>query len=210
MVFCSQNTLAMKKKILTLLAAMAFIALHAFGQEQNIKDAYFDFTISRNVKGSEKSIEKTKKILLRSNELSVKQRANVTYHLGRMYEDVGQPDSAIVYYGQSLKGEPNYSVVHRALAFIYLDKSKVFVGQLNAANQAKNADARAKAFKQYKAMVQNALPHLEKYQACEVDEETLVMITSLYKNIKEEQSIVSLPSRLKALSGTCVSLLEDE
>ena len=200
----------MKNKILTALVLLALIGHKTSAQEQSIKDAYFDFTISRNVKGNDELIEKTKKLLLRSNELSLKQRTNVGYHLGRMYEEAEKPDSALVYYGQSLKGEPNYAVIHRALGFIYLAKSKVFIGQFNAANQAKNADASAKAFKQYKAMVEKALPHLEKYQACEPDEETLAIITNLYKSIKDEQSIASLQSRLKTLSTTCVSLLEDE
>lgn len=182
----------------------------ASAQEKNINDAYQQFMFSRMTKGNDVLIEQTRGLLARAKELNAKRQANVAYHLGRMYEEVGKPDSALVYYAQSLKGEPNYSVIHRALGFIYLNQSKVFVAQMNAANAAKNADANAKAYNQYKAVVLKALPHLEKYQACDPDDETLDVITNLYKSIKDSQAVATLPARLKTLAGTCVSLLEDE
>lgn len=127
-----------------------------------------------------------------------------------MFEEVGDPDNALLHYAESMKGEPNYFVLHRAMGFIYLNKTKPFVRQMNEASAAKNVIANSKAFESYKAVVQKALPHLEKYQACEPDDDTLAIITNLYKSIKEPQASAKLPERLTSLGQTCVSLLEDE
>ncbi|WP_162796031.1 tetratricopeptide repeat protein [Pedobacter nanyangensis] len=197
----------MMKKMLTLcvLLGTAF-AVNA----QNAKEGYQDFTVYRTTKGDAEHIAKMKKLLQQQEQLSPKQVTNLQYHLGRMHEEIGDAESALVYYEQSLKGEANYTVLRRALGFIYLGKTKPFVKQMNEASAAKNATANANAFSKYKEMVLKALPHLEKYQACEPDEETLTIITNLYKSIKDQQSIASLPSRLKTMEGSCVTLLDDE
>lgn len=177
---------------------------------QNTNQGYHDFTVYRTTKGSAASIAKMKTLLQRQDQLSPKQVTNLQYHLGRMHEEVGDAENALLYYEQSLKGEGNYTVLRRALGFIYLNKTKAYVKQMNEASAAKNATANANAFSKYKEMVLKALPHLEKYQACEPDEETLNIITNLYKSIKDQQSIASLPNRLKTMEGTCVTLLDDE
>jgi len=199
----------MKRKLflITILSLTYFIS---FAQEDNIDDAYLNYKVSRNVKGNTKSIEKLSALLKRSSELSVKQVANVEYHLGRMYEEIGTADSAIVHYENSLKGEPNYSVLHRALGFIYLAKTKPAVAKMNEASKTKDAAANAKAFGEYKALVKKAIPYLEKYQACEPDDETLTTINNLYKSIKDSESLKTLDARLKANADKCVSLLADE
>jgi tetratricopeptide (TPR) repeat protein len=182
----------------------------SFAQSKSIKDAYFDFTVNRSEKGNAKSVETSLALLKRSSELTPKQITNVEYHIGRMYEEMGDVENAIPHYENSLKGEPNYFVIHRALGFIYLAKTKPFVAQMNEASKSKDATANAKAFAQYKVLVQKAIPYLEKYQACEPDDETLTIITNLYKSINDMQSIVTLEARLKPLAAKCVSLLEDE
>ena len=199
----------MKRKLflITILCLTYFIS---FAQGDNIDDAYLKYKVSRNVKGNIKSIENLSALLKRSSELSVKQVANVEYHLGRMYEEMGTVDSAIVHYENSLKGEPNYSVIHRALGFIYLAKTKPAVTKMNEASKAKDAAGNAKAFAEYKLLVKKAIPYLEKYQACEPDEQTLATITNLYKSIKDLESPKTLDARLKANAVNCVSLLEDE
>lgn len=189
---------------------LAFVFTSTFAQDKSAQDAYFDYKVSRNVKGDEKSITKVLTLLKTESQLSVKQVANASYHLGRMYEEFGKPDSAIIFYEKSLKGEPNYSVIHRALGFIYLAKTKPIIAAMNEANKAKDVTGNTKAFAKYKEMVIKALPYLEKYQACEPDEETLATITNLYKSIKDTQSLATLETRLKPLATNCVSLLEDE
>lgn len=197
----------MRKEMLTLcvLLGTAFVV-----NAQNANQGYHDFTVYRTTKGSAASIAKMKILLQQQDQLSPKQVTNVQYHLGRMHEEIGDAENALLYYEQSLKGEANYTVLRRALGFIYLSKTKPFVKQMNEANAAQNATANASAFSKYKEMVLKALPHLEKYQACEPDEDTLNIITNLYKSIKDQQSIASLPNRLKTMEGNCVTLLDDE
>ncbi len=198
----------MRKKMLTLcvLLGTAFVV----NAQNTAKEGYRDFKLYRTTKGNAESIAKMKTLLQQQDQLSAKQVTNLQYHLGRMHEEIGDPENALLYYEQSLKGEANYTVLHRALGFIYLGKTKPFVKKMNEASAAKNAIANANAFSKYKDMVLKALPHLEKYQACEPDEETLNMITNLYKSIKDQQLIASLPDRLKTMEGTCVTLLDDE
>ncbi|SOD11239.1 hypothetical protein [Pedobacter xixiisoli] len=198
----------MKKNILTLCLLMGSCII--VNAQKSAKENYHDFTVYRTTKGSDALIKKVSALLEQKDELTGKQLANVEYHLGRMYEEVGDSDNALLHYTESIKGEPNYVVIHRAMGFIYLNKTKVFVKQMNEASAAKNVIANSKAFEKYKAMVQKALPHLEKYQACEPDEQTLTIITNLYKSIKEQQAIATLSARLKPLAENCVSLLEDE
>lgn len=198
----------MRKKMLTLciLFGTAFMA----NAQNPAKEGYRNFTVYRTTKGSAENIAKMKALLQQQDQLSSKQVTNLQYHLGRMHEELGDAENALLYYEQSLKGEADYTALRRALGFIYLSKTKPFVKQMNEANAAKNATANANAFSKYKEMVLKALPHLEKYQACEPDEETLNIITNLYKSIKDQQSIASLPNRLKMMEGSCVTLLDDE
>lgn len=198
------------KRTYLIILMLTSICLSSFSQSNVAQEAYFAYKVGRNVKGNEKSIASTIMLLKMSDQLTLKQVTNASYHLGRMYEEVGKPDSAIIYYEKSLKGEPNYSVIHRALGFIYLTKTKPIIASMNEASKAKDVAGNTKAFAKYKEMVIKALPYLEKYQACEPDEETLATITNLYKSIKDLQSLASLETRLKPLAANCVSLLEDE
>jgi len=181
-----------------------------FAQSKSIKEAYSDFTVNRTNPVTAKIIAETLALYKRTDELTAKQVTSVAYHLGKMYEETENPNEAIIYYEQSLKGEPNYFVPHRALGFIYLNKSKVFADQMRAANQAKDVAAYTKAKDEYKLVMLKSIPHLEKYQACEPDDETLAIITSFYKFIKDTQSLSSMEARFKVLSEKCVSLLDDE
>lgn len=68
-----------------------------------------------------------KTLLQQQDQLSPKQVTNLQYHLGRMHEEIGDAENALLYYEQSLKGEANYTVLRRALGFIYLSKTKAFI-----------------------------------------------------------------------------------
>lgn len=205
-----KSTLVMKKKHL-LIYALLFLGFHAVAQTKTVHEGYEAFKQYRNTNADQpKLLLKMLTLLADSNQLSVKQITNVQYHIGRIYEEMEQPDDAIGYYEKSLKREPDYEVVHRALGFIYLAKTKPFVEQMNLANKNKDAVANAKAYNSYKKVIQKAIPYLEKYQACSPDEETLAIIGNLYKSIKDTQAMLTLPERLKTLSLKCVTLLDDE
>lgn len=197
------------KKIYISCLFLFFSFVSAIAQP-NAKDAYEKFTLYRTSNDDKlKQIEETLNLLKLADQLSPKQITNINYHLGRLYEEVKSPDSAIQYYEKSLVGEPNYFVIHRALGFIYLAKSTEAVEKINLTKKEADVEGNKKAIADYKTVILKAIPYLEKYQACDPDDETLTIITNLYKTLKDTTAIETLDSRLKELAKTCVSLLED-
>ena len=198
-------------KVLLIISFLLLCTTQGFSQKKAKEDPYQEFKFYRNTDVDKpKHITKMLALLTMTPELSIKQKTNVRYHLGRMYEELEKPDSASVYYNLVLKDEPDYEVVHRALGFIYLEKTKSYVEEINKAKKENNAAANTKAFAGYKLMVQKAIPHFEKYQACAPDDETLAMLNNLYKSIKDTQAITTLDARLKVLAKRCVTMLDDE
>ncbi len=199
----------MKKLIITL--SICLLAMSTFSQSKTAKELYDSFKIYRtNNDDKPNQIVNTLVLLKLSDQLTAKQVTNVNYNLGRLYEEIEQPDNAIPYYEQSLIGEPNYEVIHRALGFIYLAKSGVAAAKINEAKAKSDVEGSKNAFAAYKGYILKAIPHLEKYQACDPDEETLNIIINLYKSLKDSKSVETLNARLKEMSGKCVNLLEDE
>lgn len=199
----------MKKQIICL--TICLISINSFAQTKSVKDLYENFKEYRTSNDDKPDqITKTLELLRFSDQLTSKQITSINYNLGRMYEDVEEPEKAIPYYEKSLVGEPNYEVVHRALGFIYLAKSTGAVAKINEAKAKNDVEGNKKAFAEYKALILKALPHLEKYQACDPDEETLNIIINLYKSLKDTKSIETLNTRLKEMSGKCITLLDDE
>lgn len=199
----------MKKQIICLLVCLW--SINSLAQSNSVKDLYESFKQYRTTNDDKPSqIVKTLELLKFADQLTAKQLTNINYNLGRMYEDIGEADKAIPYYEKSLIGEPNYEVVHRALGFIFLAKSTSAVAKINETKAKNDVEGNKKAFEAYKILILKALPHLEKYQACDPDEETLNIITNLYKSFKDTKSIETLNARLKEMSGKCVTLLDDE
>jgi len=95
----------MKKTLTLCLLIASYVAVQA---QKSVKDSYRDFTYYRTGKGDENKIKKAKALLNDKSELTPKQLTNVEYYLGRMYEELGNPDSALVHYIESVKLEPNY------------------------------------------------------------------------------------------------------
>ena len=63
---------------------------------------------------------------------------------------------------------------------------------------------------QYKQFLVKALPHLEKAQACDPNEDTLIALQYIYQSLKTPEKITTLDNRLKALSVNCISLIKDD
>lgn len=199
----------MKKLILSL--SICLMAMSSFAQTKSAKELYDNFKIYRTSNDDKPTqIVKTLELLKLADQLTLKQITNINYNLGRMYEDIEEPEKAIPYYEKSLIGEPNYEVIHRALGFIYLAKSGVSAAKINEAKAKSDVEGSKKAFEEYKSYIQKAIPHLEKYQACDPDEDTLNIIVNLYKSLKDTKSIETLNARLKDMNGKCVNLLDDE
>lgn len=199
----------MKNILLTTFFALLITQI-TYAQKQDIKDLYFDYLQVR-MDADEKPEAKTKAIALldRSSELTKTQLGNVSYHLGRLYEEDGEIDKSVPYYEESIRITPGYYVPYRALGFMYYKKCADLSQKLNGIDKAKDSDGYKKASDELKALSLKTAKYLEKSQACDPDDEIFAMIKNLYKNLKDNNALATLNDRLKALSADCVTLLED-
>ncbi len=196
----------MRKVLITLFILGAFSKVYS----QNVADLYRAYTVIRTTNDNKLgAIDVATNLLKRSAELTNNQIANLNFNLGRLHEETKREEKAIPYYEASLKLAPDYYVTHRALGNLYIKKSFPLVQKMNEAGKAGQMDVHAKFFAEYKKLVLTALPHLEKAQACDPDEQGLAQIRSLYNNIKDLTAINTIEDRLKKFSVTCVDLLED-
>lgn len=194
-------------KFLMMSLLLAACSLHSMAQDGN---TYDDFKIYRNTaEDKPEAIMKMKMLLADSAKLTSKQLTNINYHIGRLFEELELPDSAEIYYNQTLKGEPNYEVVHRGLGFIYLDRSKTVAAEMEKIPHTEK-EARAKLYAIYKEIVLKAIPHFEKYQACDPDDDTLGIILMLHQTVKSGETQETINERIKKLGGNCVTLLDDD
>ncbi len=190
-----------------------FILLTSFSNvfsQKSIAELYTAYTIIRTTNDNKLgAIDVAINLLKRSTELTNSQIANLNFNLGRLYEETMDVEKAIPYYEASLKLAPDYYVTHRALGSIYVKGTNPLVKKMNDAGNAKQMDLYGKLFAEYKQVIVKALPHLEKAQACDPDEQSYKQITNLYKNIKDLAAIGTLDARLKKHAITCVDLLDD-
>ena len=192
---------------------IGFLLLASFSNaysQKTIAELYSAYTVIRTTNDNKlAAIDVAINLLKRSPELTNSQIANLNFNLGRLYEETMEIEKAIPYYEASLKLAPDYYVTHRALGNIYLKKSDPLVKKMNDAGNAKQMDLYGKLFAEYKKLIVKAIPHLEKAQACDPDEQNLSQIKNLYKNIKDLAAMNTLNERLKKLAVSCVDLLDD-
>jgi hypothetical protein len=198
----------MPKKIFLIILTL-FVSCATFAQSaaDSVYNKYLDFNLARLDGEQDKVLELGKEIIPVADKLPEKARINFYFSAGKMYEDNNQPDNALVYYQKVAAAVPNYWVVHRALGYLYLNDVKSIEKKLNAAQTDKALND--KLFASYEKAVRKTLPHLEKAQACDPTDETLIIIKLLYKNIKDTTGLNSLDARLKTLSKDCIDLLDD-
>ncbi|MEO6150599.1 MAG: hypothetical protein ABIP28_10575 [Mucilaginibacter sp.] len=140
-------------------------------------------------------------ILPDTAKLPLNTRINFYNIAGKLYED-GQSVKAVTYFERVAAAAPGYYVAHRALGFLYLKEVEEARKKLNASGGNKQLNAA------YIAAVKKALPHLEKAQACDPSPETLAIITSLYKGIKDPEGLSSLDARLAEAQKKCIDILD--
>lgn len=200
----------MKKRLLYILLLLATPPF-CFAQTKSVKDLYWDYSQIR-MEDTQKTqaISLAEELIKRAPELSKTQLGNVTYHLGRLYEETGNTEKAIPFYEQAIKITPAYFVPYRALGFIFLSKCNAIGAKMNEAGKAKDLKLHKELYAKYRETALQALPYLEKSQACDPDEETKTIINNLYQSLKDTASIASLDERLKKSATNCISLLEDE
>jgi tetratricopeptide (TPR) repeat protein len=146
-------------------------------------------------------------ILNSSEKLPAKTQTKFYAFMAKLYEDAKQADNAIKYYELVVAAEPDYYIAHRALGYLYLDKANVAAIAIN--QNTGNKISYDNAVAAYAALVKQALPHLEKDEACNSDADELAQIKRLYDKIKDKKGQLSLDTRLKQLAGKCVDLLTD-
>lgn len=162
---------------------------------------YLDMDVARTKKELSKALLIGESILPNAGKLPEKTRIMFYNSLAKLYDDSFQADQAIIYYDKVLAAQPDYYVPHLALGYIYFNK----VSDVSKKLQIAKGDAKLMA--DYKAVASKALPHLEKAEACDPNDETLDMIKTLYTAIKDTAGLNTLKTRLAALSKNCITVL---
>lgn len=164
----------------------------------DVYNKYADFNLALLQSEHDKAIDLGEQILPDSAKLPQKVRTSFYNGLAKLYEDDSQSIKAIMYYNRVLAAQPDYYVAHRALGYLYIKDIAV-----KPANDAV-VDAA------YISKVKKALPHLEKAQACDPNDDTLALIKQLYSNIKDQQGLSTLTARLTGLKKKCMDILNDQ
>jgi len=197
----------MSKRIVLIIISV-FAVLHAKCQSaDSVYNQYLDFNLVRFQGADDKIMELGEKIIPNAGKLPEKARISFYFSIGKMYEDDDQPDKALPYYEKVATAVPDYYVVHRAIGYIYYDRSKAIADKINAAGNSKTITDSLSNL--YLEMTRKALPHLEKAQACDPSDDTLGIIKSLYQKLNDQQSLNTLDDRLGQLKKNCIDILND-
>lgn len=197
----------MIRKAAVVIAILMISSLVHAQSADSVYNQYLDFNLARFQGEQDKVIALGEAILPNAEKLPEKARANFYFSAGKMYEDDGQPDKAIIYYQKVALAVPDYYVAHRALGYLYADKAKQVEKQV--ALSADNKTMLAQLTSAYQRAVNTALPHLEKAQACDPDDDTLQLIKTLHKKLNDEAGLNSLDERLRQLRKNCIDILPD-
>jgi len=197
------------KKITFLLL---FVLLALSVQAQTTTDSVLfnklgDFDLARFNNDQGEAMRIGESILTDTAKLSIKMRTNFFARMAKLYEDDDQNTKAITYYQKVIATTPDYYVAQRALGYLYDDEAEEIHLKLYITKS--DDPAYRSLFDSYKARVLKALPHLEKAQACDPNDDSLDLIRILYQNIHDEQGLNSLNTRLKNEGKNCVDMLSD-
>lgn len=185
----------MLKRLLPAICLL-FIVSFAYAQTADeVYNKYLDFNLARLQGETDKAIDLGEELLPNAGLLKVNTRNSFYYSIGNLYENNSQSLKAIEYYEKVVAAVPDYYVAQRGLGYLY----------------AKQADAlKATGGANYITAVRKALPHLEKAQACDPDDDTLKLIKLFYSNINDKNGSSTLNDRLKSLKKNCIDLLDDK
>ncbi|GAB3931524.1 tetratricopeptide repeat protein [Mucilaginibacter myungsuensis] len=195
-----------KKYIIVILLASLCSPLLA-QQNKSAFERYGEFNLARLSGETNAALDMGLRLMDSLSDLPAKSRIIYFNSMGRLYEDIEKPQKAIPFYEKVAEAEPNYYVVHRALGFIYITPANELYSQLLATKPADTAYVRLKT--DYRAAALKAVKHLEVAQACDPDDDTLIIIKTLYKNIGDDAALAGLDERLKKLKKNCVDLLTE-
>ena len=166
-----------------------------------------DFDLARLYNDNGKALRIGEKILADTVKLTPKAKISFFGRLAKLYEDDKQDAKAIIFYEKVVAAVPDYYVAQRALG--YLADSAAEEIHLKLYRLKQDDPTYKIVFDQYKKEVLKALPHLEKGQACDPNNDDLDMIRTLYQNIHDDEGLKTLSDRLSALSKNCIDILSD-
>lgn len=178
-----------------------------FGQSKSVDDLYLDFSMARTGNATLKAIEIGEQILSHQEKLTPKKQTRFYYYLAKQYEVNHQDDKAVIFYDKVVAAEPNYYVPHMALGYLYLKPANQLVSKINASKS--NKAEYQKYVNQYQQLLQKAIRHLEKAQACDPDEQLLADIKNLYSRLQDKSGLINLDGRLLEASKNCITILFD-
>lgn len=182
--------------------------ISAFAQyNTRVYNQYLDFNKAQSINETAKAFLKADSILHSSEKLPAKAEISFFGRLAKLYEDNHQPEKAIVYNEKVVAAVPDYYVSHRALGYLYLLPMNALAEKINQfkTNRTDHEKYQAQFFK----LIKTALPHLEKAEACDHDQETLSLIKSLYQQLNDKVNLASLDNRLKQFRIKCIDLLTE-
>ncbi|MBL4675451.1 MAG: hypothetical protein JKY70_04490 [Mucilaginibacter sp.] len=183
-------------KRLLLVSCLLFAISFAHAQTADeIYNKYLDFNLARLQGETDKAIGLGEDLLPNADKLKANTRSSFYYSIGNLYENNDQSIKAIDYYEKVVAAVPDYYVAQRGLGYLYAKQAD---------------DLKAMGGANYIAAVRKALPHLEKAQACDPDDDTLKLIRLYYTNINDKNGLATLSDRLKALKKNCIDLLDDK
>ncbi|WP_143822930.1 lipopolysaccharide assembly protein LapB [Mucilaginibacter sp. MD40] len=186
----------MNKLRLLLLTGILFSFCRASAQSADeVYNQYLDFNLARLQGETDKALSLGEDLLPNADKLKANARASFYYSIGHLYENNAQSVKAIEYYEKVVAAVPEYYVAQRGLGYLYAKQAE---------------ELRVSGSANYTAMARKALPHLEKAQACDPDNDTLDLIKFMYTHIHDTAALSTLNSRLKQLSKSCVDLLDDK
>ena len=197
----------LKKTLLLLSIIFAAVTTQAQTADE-VYNQYLDFNLARLQGETDKALTLGQDIIPNVDKLKENARISFYYSIGNLFENDSQSVKAVEYYEKVAAAVPNYYVVQRALGYLYMKHVEAISDKLNAAKSDINENKRLTAL--YIAAAKKALPHLEKAQACDPNDDTLALIKLLYKNTKDTQGAATLNARLKELSKNCIDLLNDK
>jgi tetratricopeptide (TPR) repeat protein len=196
-----------KKIVFLVLFGLITLSSRAQTTDSLLFNKLGDFDMARFNNDQVGAIRIAENILPDTAKLAPKTRTSFFARLAKLYDDNDQDAKAIMYYQKVIATTPDYYVAQRALGYLYDDAAEEIHLKLYIT---KSDDPQYQAlFNSYKAGVQKALPHLEKAQACDPNDDSLDLIRILYQNIHDEQGLQSLGSRLKNLGKNCIDVLND-
>jgi tetratricopeptide (TPR) repeat protein len=197
----------LKKALFLLSIIFATVTTHAQTADE-VYNQYLDFNLARLQGETDKALTLGQDLIPNVDKLKDNTRISFYYAIGNLFENDSQSVKAVEYYEKVAAAVPNYYVVQRALGYLYMKQVNEISDKLNAAKSDINENKRLTAL--YIAAAKKALPHLEKAQACDPNDDTLALIKLLYKNTRDIQGAATLNTRLKELSKNCIDLLDDK